>query len=75
MCIARKEMQMTRNEKIEKTNLIAANIMSKKPDMQPKFAKACAAYMVLTGQYKLSQVRMPVFMAGENGYDKFVAQF
>jgi len=28
---------------------------------------------VLTNQYKLSQVRMPVFLAGERGYEKFVA--
>ena len=66
---------MTRTEKLDKANRIAENIMVKKPDMSPKFAKACAAYMVLTGQYKLSQVRMPVFLAGENGYDRFVAQF
>ncbi len=66
---------MTRNDKIQKADRIAANIISKKPDMSPEFAKACAAYMVLTNQYKLSQVRMPVFFAGKDGYDKFVAQF
>jgi len=66
---------MTRNDKIQKSNRIAKNIMAKKPDMSPDFAKACAAYMVLTNQYKLSQVRMPVFLAGQRGYDKFVAQF
>lgn len=66
---------MTRNDKIQKSNRIAENIMAKKPDMSPDFAKACAAYMVLTNQYKLSQVRMPVFLAGQRGYDKFVAQF
>jgi hypothetical protein len=71
----RKANQMTRNDKIQKADRIAANIISKKPDMSPEFAKACAAYMVLTNQYKLSQVRMPVFLAGERGYDKFVAQF
>ena len=66
---------MTRNEKIEKANRIAKNIMAKKPTMQLEFAKACAAYMVLTGIYKLSKVRTPVFLAGENGYTKFVEQF
>ena len=66
---------MTRNEKMQKADRIAANIMAKKPDMSPEFAKACAAYMVLTNQYKLSQVRMLVFLAGERGYNKFVAQF
>lgn len=65
---------MTRNEKIQKADLIAANIIAKNPNMSPEFAKGCAAYMVLTNQYKLSQVRMPVFLAGEHGYDKFVAQ-
>lgn len=66
---------MTRQEKILKADRIAANIMAKKPEMSPAFAKACAAYMVLTGQYTLRQVRMPVFLAGEGGYEKFVAQF
>jgi hypothetical protein len=66
---------MTREQKIEKAHKLAAQILDKNPDMQPEFAQACGAYMVLTGQYRMGQVRFSVWSAGIEGYDKFVAQF
>ena len=64
---------MNAADKIAKADRIKAKLVADK-SMAEDFAEAMGLYMVLTGDYSVKRARMPVFLAGENGADKFRAQ-
>ena len=64
---------MNAADKIAKAARIKTKLVDQK-EMAEDFAEAMGLYMVLTGDYSVKRARMPVFLAGENGADKFRKQ-
>ena len=61
---------MTAAEKIAKAERIAFKLVNKY-GMAADFAKAMGLNMVRTGDYSVKRNRMPVFLAGPKGAEKF----
>jgi len=64
---------MNAADKIAKATRIKTKLIDQK-EMAEDFAEAMGLYMVLTGDCSVKRARMPVFLAGENGADKFRKQ-
>ena len=64
---------MTPSEKLEKAARIKAKLISKN-GMDADFADAMSLHMVMSENYKISENRMAVWLAGPKGADTFRAK-
>jgi hypothetical protein len=58
----------------QKADSYTSQLIKNQPEIDPKFARAMACYMVINNINRPKQARMVVFMAGESGAETFEKQ-